>query len=69
MYLSGAPRVVQHRARLPLALVIRPCQPVKNAVYKLTIDTNKSTVNLGEMFSGKEKNIALIKINSVFGDN
>jgi PTHB1 C-terminus len=61
--------VVQQRARLPLSLVIRPCQPVKNAVYKLTIDTNKSTVNLGEMFSGKVENISLIETNLVFGDN
>jgi len=45
--------VAQTTARLPLSLVIRPCAPVKNATYKITIDTNKSPVNLGDLFSGE----------------
>jgi len=49
----GAPRVAQATARLPLSLVLRPCMPVKNATYKITIDTNKSPVNLGDLFSGQ----------------
>ena len=45
--------MAQTTARLPLSLVIRPCAPVKNATYKITIDTNKSPVNLGDLFSGE----------------
>jgi len=50
---AGAPRVAQAIARLPLLLVLRPCMPVKNAAYKITIDTNKPPVNLGDLFSGE----------------
>ena len=49
----GAPRVAQTTAYLPSSLVLRPCMPVRNATYKITIDTNKSPVNLGDLFSGE----------------
>ncbi|XP_066263410.1 protein PTHB1-like [Branchiostoma lanceolatum] len=47
---TGAPRTVQATVSLPLSLVCRPCVPVKNAVCKVTIDTNKPPVNLNEIF-------------------
>jgi len=49
----GAPKVAQTTAHLPLSLILRPYMPVKNATYKITIDTNKSPVNLGDLFSGE----------------
>lgn len=48
--MSDAPRISQCEFELPLCLVCRGCQPVKNAVCKLTLDTNKAPVNLGELF-------------------
>ncbi|XP_031552881.1 protein PTHB1-like [Actinia tenebrosa] len=47
---SDAPRVAQHKVELPLNLVCKGAQPVKNATYKLTIETNKAPVNLAELF-------------------
>lgn len=44
--------MAQTTARLPLSVVLRPCMPVKTATYKITVDTNKSPVNLGDLFSG-----------------
>ena len=49
---AGAPRVLRSSAVLPVRLILKPMLPVKNATHKLTIDTNKSAVNLGELFSG-----------------
>ncbi|XP_028409077.1 protein PTHB1-like [Dendronephthya gigantea] len=48
--LSEAPRVCQCEFELPVVLVSKGCPPVKNAVCKLTLDTNKPPVNLGELF-------------------
>ena len=47
-----APRVLQTSCHLPLALVAYGAPPVKQANYKLTIDTNKEPVNLAELFPG-----------------
>ncbi len=45
--------------RLPLKLVVKPVLPVKNANFKITLDTNKSPVNLNDVFPG-ESAIALL---------
>uniref|UniRef100_A0A8C5M9H8 Bardet-Biedl syndrome 9 n=1 Tax=Leptobrachium leishanense TaxID=445787 RepID=A0A8C5M9H8_9ANUR len=47
---TGVPRVVQCKFQLPLKLVCFPVQPSKAANHKLTIDTNKPPVNLGNLF-------------------
>ncbi|XP_071103490.1 protein PTHB1-like [Haliotis cracherodii] len=47
---SGAPRVSTAKLKLPFDLVVKPVFPVKVAVHKLTIDTNKPPVNLNELF-------------------
>jgi Bardet-Biedl syndrome 9 protein len=49
---AGAPRVVTASFRLPLRLVAKPILPVKNATYKLTVDSNKPPVNLNDVFPG-----------------
>ncbi|ESO84549.1 hypothetical protein LOTGIDRAFT_222053 [Lottia gigantea] len=46
----GAPRIVTAKVKLPLKLIVRPVYPMKNAEYKLTIDTNKPPVNLNDIF-------------------
>ncbi len=50
--LSGIPRVSQCKFNLPLRLVCYPSSAVKNAKYKITVDTNKPPVNLNEVFPG-----------------
>ncbi|XP_072524560.1 protein PTHB1 isoform X2 [Salminus brasiliensis] len=47
---TGVPRVAQCKFVLPLSLVCCPTSPSKNAKYKITVDTNKSPVNLSEVF-------------------
>ncbi|XP_058878862.1 protein PTHB1 isoform X2 [Acipenser ruthenus] len=47
---TGIPRVSQCNFSLPLRLVCIPASPLKNANYKVTIDTNKLPVNLLEIF-------------------
>ncbi|KAK2178858.1 hypothetical protein NP493_524g01017 [Ridgeia piscesae] len=47
---TGAPRVLQADIRLPIRLVVKPCFPVKNANFRITIDTNKPPVNLNDLF-------------------
>ncbi|XP_078073301.1 protein PTHB1 isoform X3 [Mustelus asterias] len=47
---TGVPRIVQCTFNLPLNLICQPIQPSKNAVHKLTIDTNKPPVNLSALF-------------------
>lgn len=47
---NGAPRVVHTKHKLPLKLVARPCLPIKNAEHKLTLDTNKPSISLNELF-------------------
>ncbi|XP_077997147.1 protein PTHB1-like isoform X2 [Glandiceps talaboti] len=47
---SGAPRIAQTQFDLPLQLICKACLPVKTAAHKITIDTNKSPVNLNDIF-------------------
>lgn len=49
---AGAPRVATARVKLPVKLVIKPVAPVKNAEFKLTLDSNKPPANLNEIFPG-----------------
>lgn len=50
--ISGIPRVIQCKFRLPLKLICLPGQPSKTASHKLTIDTNKPPVSLPGLFPG-----------------
>ena len=51
--LPGGRRVTSARASLPFKLVIKPVFPVKTAVHKLTIDTNRPPASLNDLFPGK----------------
>ena len=68
IWFVGAPKVAQTTGWLPLSLVLRPCMPVKNATYKITIDTNKSPVNLGDLFSGQFSQLAANISRNTFGE-
>uniref|UniRef100_A0A0B7AJ40 PTHB1 N-terminal domain-containing protein n=2 Tax=Arion vulgaris TaxID=1028688 RepID=A0A0B7AJ40_9EUPU len=46
----GGRRVTMTKAQLPARLVLKPVFPVKTAVHKLTIDTNRAAVNLNDIF-------------------
>ncbi|XP_023231240.1 protein PTHB1-like [Centruroides sculpturatus] len=48
---SGAPRITESIVALPLQLVAKVAVPMKTASYKVTIDTNKQTVSLHELFA------------------
>ena len=50
---SGGSRISTSRATLPSKLVLKPVLPVKSAIHKLTIDTNKPPVSLNDIFPGK----------------
>jgi len=52
-FVSGAPRVTQTNFLVPLQLVLKPAMPVKSAMYKVTIETNKPPVNLNDIFTGR----------------
>ncbi|KAK3791729.1 hypothetical protein RRG08_011523 [Elysia crispata] len=47
---SGGRRVSMARANLPTKLVIKPVFPVKTAVHKLTLDTNRPPASLNDLF-------------------
>ncbi|XP_059829564.1 protein PTHB1 isoform X1 [Hypanus sabinus] len=47
---TGVPRIAQCTFGLPLKLICQPVQPCKNAVHKITIDTNKPPVNIAVLF-------------------
>ncbi|KAK7506674.1 hypothetical protein BaRGS_00002149 [Batillaria attramentaria] len=47
---TGGSRIITARASLPSRLVLKPVLPVKSAIHKLTIDTNKPPVNLNDIF-------------------
>jgi len=47
---DDAPRILQSTFTLPFLLVAYGAAPVKQANFKLTIDTNKEPVNLAELF-------------------
>ncbi|XP_033728305.1 protein PTHB1-like isoform X1 [Pecten maximus] len=48
---SGAPRVATGKVKLPIKLVVKPVLPVKNAEYKITLDSNKPPANLLDIFT------------------
>ena len=50
---KGVPTVVTSVAPLPLRLVVKPCPPIKDADYKITISTNKPAVSLLDLFPGE----------------
>ena len=50
---KGAPNIVTNLTTLPLRLVVKPCSPIKDADYKVTISTNKPAVSLLDLFPGK----------------
>jgi Bardet-Biedl syndrome 9 protein len=50
---SGAVRIASAHIKLPLKLIVKPVLPVKNAIHKLTFDTNKPPVNLNDVFPGE----------------
>ena len=52
---KGIPVVITHVTSLPLRLVVKPCAPIKEADYKVTISTNKPAVSLLDLFPGKNK--------------
>jgi Bardet-Biedl syndrome 9 protein len=47
---DGVPHSLHQAVQLPLALAIRPCPPVKDADFKVTVSTNKPAVSLLELF-------------------
>ncbi|XP_025097943.1 protein PTHB1-like isoform X2 [Pomacea canaliculata] len=47
---SGTRRISTVKAALPASLVMKAVPPVKTAVHKLTVDTNKPPVNLNDIF-------------------
>ncbi|KAK7112873.1 protein PTHB1-like isoform X2 [Littorina saxatilis] len=47
---TGGSRITTLRAALPAKLVIQPVLPVKSALHKLTIDTNKPPISLNDIF-------------------
>ena len=47
---EGVPHSLHANAALPLSLVIKPCPPVKDADFKVTLSTNKPAVSLLELF-------------------
>ena len=49
---QGAPNVVTSIANLPMKLLLKPCTPMKDADYKVTISTNKPAVSLIDLYPG-----------------
>ena len=49
---QGAPTVVTSVANLPMKLMLKPCIPMKDADYKVTISTNKPAVSLIDLYPG-----------------
>ncbi|KAH3751560.1 hypothetical protein DPMN_186127, partial [Dreissena polymorpha] len=47
---TGAVRIASAQIKLPLKLIVKPVLPVKNAVHKITLDTNKPPANLNDIF-------------------
>ena len=48
-----SPEVTTATVRLPLKLIVKPCPPIKDADFKVTISTNKPAVSLLDLFSGQ----------------
>jgi len=49
----GAVRIASAHIKLPLKLIVKPVLPVKNAQFKVTLDTNKQPANLNDIFPGE----------------
>jgi hypothetical protein len=49
---GGFPRVLSNVAQLPLKLVASFVSPVKEADFKVTLNTNQPVINLSQLFSG-----------------
>ena len=49
---KGIPVVITKVTGLPLRLIVKPCAPIKEADYKVTISTNKPAVSLLDLFPG-----------------
>ena len=47
---DGVPQSFQQTVHLPLSLVIKPCPPIKDADFKVTLSTNKPAVSLLDLF-------------------
>ena len=47
---QGVPHSIHKTVQLPLSLVIKPCPPIKDADFKVTLSTNKPAVSLLELF-------------------
>ena len=47
---QGVPHCLHRTLSLPLSLVIKPCPPIKDADFKVTLSTNKPAVSLLELF-------------------
>ena len=50
MSADGVPYSLHQSVQLPLSLVIKPCPPIKNADFKVTLSTNTPAVSLLELF-------------------
>ena len=50
---KGIPVVITNMTTLPLRLIVKPCAPIKEADYKVTISTNKPAVSLLDLFPGE----------------
>ena len=49
---QGVPTVLTNVIQLPLRLIVKPCSPIKDADYKITISSNKPAVSLLDIFPG-----------------
>jgi hypothetical protein len=49
---QGVPVVITTITALPLRLIVKPCAPIKEADYKVTVSTNKPAVSLLDLFPG-----------------
>ncbi|WAR10306.1 PTHB1-like protein [Mya arenaria] len=47
---ESAVRIASAHIKLPLKLIVKPVLPVKNALFKITLDTNKQPTNLNDIF-------------------
>ena len=49
---KGVPVVMTNVTSLPIRLIVKPCAPIKDADYKVTLSTNKPAVSLLDLFPG-----------------
>ena len=62
---KGIPVVITNVTSLPLRLIVKPCAPIKEADYKVTISTNKPAVSLLDLFPGKSSIFVLYPLTGV----